>query len=104
EYDQFLSRLPDAGSSDLKAHGGVLEVSLHPAGAESLNRAHDRAAIRLWPEDVRHSVSDLAPVTAALLHPNDGWIEPALLLAALASALPGDAVIGGRATRLDSTQ
>lgn len=104
-YPLFLSAISESsGHERLSAARGILEVSLHPAGPDSLNRGNDRAAIRLSPEDVRHSVTDLAPVTAAVLHPNDRWIEPILLLDALASALPGDAVTRGRATRIDSTE
>ena len=104
EYGQFLSSLPQDEGSKLTVHSGILEVALHPAGADSLNRAPDRAAILLSPEDVRHSVADLAPVTAAVLHPDDQWIEPALLLDALRSALPADAITRDRATRIDSTE
>lgn len=102
-YSQFLSSLPKAEGSRLTAQPGLLEIALPPAGAESLNQGHDRSAIRLSPEDVRHSVAELAAVTAAVLHPNDRWIEPVLLLDALASALPGDAVTRGQAARVDST-
>jgi glycine oxidase len=104
-YPRFLSAVSkSSGHERLFAGEGILEVSLHPAGADSLNRAHDRAAIPLSPEDVRHSVTDLAPVTAGVLHPNDRWIEPVLLLDALTSALPADVVTRGRVGRIDSTE
>ncbi len=102
-YDQFLSSFPGIHGTALAAQPGLLEIAIHPSGAESLNRAGDRSAISLSAEDVRNSVSDLAPVSAAVFHPNDGWIEPAQLLDALLAALPRDAVTRGRATRIDST-
>ena len=103
-YGQFLSSLSGVDGPMLTAQSGLLEIALPPATAESLNRGHNRAVIRLSAEDVRHSVTELAPVAAAVLHPNDRWIEPALLLNALASALPDDAVSRGRVTRVESTQ
>lgn len=102
-YGQFLSTISELGGFALSAEIGILEVAMLPHGPESLNRARDRSAIRLSGEDVANSVAELSPVTAGVLHPDDGWIEPALLLDGLVAALPAGTVAPGRARGIDTS-
>lgn len=103
DYPAFLKAVSAASGRTVAAEHGVLEIALLPQGVESLNRGRDRSAIRFSPQEVAARTSDLAAVSAAVLHPDDGWIEPAQLVDALAEAVPPGSILAGRVVRVDGT-
>ena len=103
EYPRFLASVRESsGHDELSVGKGILEITLSPLDVVSLDAAGDPAGIRLSSQDVSEQAPDLTAVAAAVLHPEDGWIEPRGLLDALAVTLPVGALTRGRVVRIDS--
>jgi glycine oxidase len=100
-YGRFLDVVRDAsGHQDLVARKGILELALTPRDLPFLNEALDPTATPLASAEIARQIPDLIPIAGAMLHPNDGWIEPHALLAALMAALPPESILTGRVTEI----
>jgi glycine oxidase len=98
-YGRFLQVVRDASShQELVAGQGILELALAARDVGFLNEALDPSATPLASAEIARQIPDLIPIAGAMLHPNDGWIEPRALLAALTAALPPESILRDRVT------
>ena len=101
-YAEFLGSVQEAsGHTDLALGKGILEIALAAEDVPYLNEAMDPAAIRMASGDVARHAPDVVPVAGAMLHQDDGWIEPRRLLGALTATIPAGALIQDRVAAVD---
>lgn len=102
-YARFLDMIREAsGQSELVAGQGILEIALDPSVVRTLNEANDPAAVMRSSARVAQEAPDLAAVSGAVLHPNDGWIEPRSLLNGLVASLPDGTITKDRVSTVEA--